>query len=1054
MSDRPSASRRLWSLLLCVSLIATMAGVLPAAGVPPKTPPAAEKRTAKVTSGSIDVTSRRLDPKLAKVVAAASTEKAKAARVDVAVLVTKGAGAPKALQTPIKLGLKGDSAHDIYAGRVAVGSLVKVASARGVVKVYDNGKEEPPVPPDVPKPSARERAAQASEARARIAATPASVRESFAKQFDAEGVLRSRTARSSKQAVLIGEDSLTFDGGAATGWFDVSPAGHNAQGAWDDGFFGEGVRIAVADDSVDFAHPDLQGTQAVVEDPGSPYQGWPEVFDPFSALLYAYDVYYGTSYVADGATWWSDTSAVITAADPVFGEHTYVLPGTSLSGTYHIGYLWEENLDAWLSPDGQFPAVLVADEHTAGVYDTVYVDVDYAYDFSVQKPCTMASPISYVDYWDSEADDYGQDGFADLSGGMVYWIADGDHQPPGFEFLIGGSDDSVAPPAGGEMVCFTGALNLDENHGTLCASNVVGQGMIDGHSDLYQDEGAYPPFKTPVGAGGGIVQGAAKSGELVAVSDIYWNLFTSTLLAYDYAAFGADYIPDTGDELDIVSNSYGESDDDGDEWDYRSRYITDLNTSFNPYVSFLFSTGNGAPGYGTNAPPTAATAIGVGASTQFGACGGWDSISEADQVNIGDVIPWSNRGPSAAGHTGPAVVADGAYSSGAMALNQGNWDGWCSWIIWGGTSRSCPVAAGNLALVYEAFAEVNGRYPTYSEARSLLMSGARDLDYDTTVQGAGMIDSGRSVDVILGQAGVSLSPSVWYPGDYRGTEYESYVDLVHPGETVTDSFSIKNNGSAPVDVSIADSWHQVSAVVTMSVTLDGTRESGYDFDRPDYLRDLTSLVDTYDPDLMVIKASEPFSDFAPTGEFTTGATTHNKVRLLAYNWKDQNSDANLWTDTNDSGYVDPDEIDAGEYMRYTYANNFADSHEVRVQNPKSRHLDGIFLGLQHDSRADADKTMVVELRVEMWDKVDHPWISTPGGLTVPARSSGTFDATYAVPTGTRPGFYEGELLVGAGGQETIIPVHATVAASGPNFSFGAQDFSADVMTSAEEDQLA
>lgn len=1049
MSDRPGASRRWWSVLLVVSLVASMAGILPAAAAPSK--PAVDTRikpAAKVTSGSLDIAGQRLDAGLAEVVAAAKTDTAKAEKLDVAVLVTKGAKAPKGLEMPLKVSLRADEAHDLYAGKVAVGSLLKVASAKGVAKVYENGKVDPPVIPDVTPPTKAERTKAAAQAKARLAgAAKAGVLKDFAKQFDADGVLKSSTPRSSKDAMAIGEDAITYDGGSATGWFDVSPAGHNAQSAWADGYMGDGIRIAVADDSVDFAHPDLQGTQALVEDPASPYVGWPEVFDPYSALLYAYDQFYGTTYVADGETWWSDTSAVVTDADPYFNGQGYALPGTSLSGTYHIGYLWEENLYVWLSGQTEFPAVLVADENVAGVYDTVYVDVDYQYDFSVAKPCTMSSPISYVDYWDSVAGNYGQDGFADLSGGMVYWIADGANQPPGFEFIIGGPDSTLTPPSNGEMVCFTGALNFDENHGTLCASNVVGQGMIDGPSDAWQDEGAYPPWKTPVGGGGGMVQGAARQGELVAFSDIYWNHFTSTLLAYDYAAFGADMTPDTGDEIDIVSNSYGESDENADEWDYRSRYITDLNTWFNPYVSFLFSTGNGAPGYGTNAPPTPATAIGIGASTQFGACGGWDSIFDADQVNIGDVIPWSNRGPSAAGHTGPAVVADGAYSSGAMALNQGNMDGWRSWIVWGGTSRSCPVAAGNLALVYDAYVDVNDQAPTYAQARELLMSGARDLDYDTTVQGAGMIDSGRSVDIILGDAGVSVAPSAWYPGDYRGTEYESFVDLVHPGDVIEDTFTVTNNGGTAADVTVTDSWHQLSSAVEMDIVLDGTAESAYDFDRPDYLQDLTSQINTEDPDLLVIKATEDFAEFAPTGAFDTDAGTHNRIRLLAYNWKDQNSDGNLWTDDNTSGFVDPGEIDAGEYMRYTYANNFADSHEIRVQNPASRHIDGFFLGLQHNTKATADPTVTVHLRVEFWDKVDNPWITNgASGLSVPARGTADFPATISIPAATPPGFYEGELIVSVGGTDTIVPVHTTVAADGTNFTFG--------MGSMETDSIA
>nr|MCS5534978.1 hypothetical protein [Candidatus Poseidoniales archaeon] len=42
---------------------------------------------------------------------------------------------------------------------------------------------------------------------------------------------------------------------------------HGATDAWERGYNGSGVRVAVADSGIDFAHPDLNGTQAILEDP-------------------------------------------------------------------------------------------------------------------------------------------------------------------------------------------------------------------------------------------------------------------------------------------------------------------------------------------------------------------------------------------------------------------------------------------------------------------------------------------------------------------------------------------------------------------------------------------------------------------------------------------------------------------------------------------------------------------------------------------------------------------------------------------------------------------
>ena len=54
---------------------------------------------------------------------------------------------------------------------------------------------------------------------------------------------------------------------------------HGANDAWERGYAGEGIVVAVADTGVDFGHPDLNGTQARVTDTKSPYEGWPLMFD-------------------------------------------------------------------------------------------------------------------------------------------------------------------------------------------------------------------------------------------------------------------------------------------------------------------------------------------------------------------------------------------------------------------------------------------------------------------------------------------------------------------------------------------------------------------------------------------------------------------------------------------------------------------------------------------------------------------------------------------------------------------------------------------------------
>ena len=80
---------------------------------------------------------------------------------------------------------------------------------------------------------------------------------------------------------------------APDGWWDVG-AGHAAAEAWRLGYRGDGVRVAVIDTGVDFAHPDLQGTWATLP-AGQIGAGWPQVYDPSATLDYVTDVKLGTA---------------------------------------------------------------------------------------------------------------------------------------------------------------------------------------------------------------------------------------------------------------------------------------------------------------------------------------------------------------------------------------------------------------------------------------------------------------------------------------------------------------------------------------------------------------------------------------------------------------------------------------------------------------------------------------------------------------------------------------------------------------------------------------
>jgi hypothetical protein len=892
-------------------------------------------------------------------------------------------------------------------GIIKASNLLKVASVKGVTSVQPivldlNGPRVPP--------GEDQRKPDLEAARARLEA------------------LRAREVPYAEAPEIKRRSDVT------TAWHDVGPT-HKSSAAWAKGYTGEGVLVAVADDGVDFPHPDLMDTWATVRDPNSPYYGWPMMFSPISMLLYVYDAVLGTNFLASNRiTWYSDTSATppvvaswedyekgrarlvyTPVGDPNPGiAHTYFVPLTSRSGVYHIGSFPDDNLAALY---GEAVAVLVVDENRAGVYDTVYVDLDNDYDFTDEKPVTRESPACYRDM--------DGDGYIDISGGIVYFIADGENPIPVSAWLW--STDYAPIPANGSLVCFHGALDAGYTHGTQCASNVVGQGVVNAMAPVFAD---LPGDGTPQG----VVVGAAPRAKMVGISNIYYNFDASKLDAYLFAVIGYDGRIGSGDEIQIVSNSYGSSDQDNDGWEYDGRYVSRVVRRYSPTTTFLFSTGNGAPGFGTTAPPSPNIGIAVGASTQFGSTG-WDSILYTSQIVYNDVIPFSNRGPGANGSLGVDVVADGAYAAGAEGVNYSGFDSAYAWSTWGGTSRSAPVAMGNLALIYQAYKAKHGRWPTYDVARALLMSSATHLNYDVLTQGAGAVNAARGTDVAGGHYGFYAQPVSWIAGSYRGVEYPAFANLMLPGQTDVQRFTLTNDSNVNIQATLRDGWlRKIGSRSFTWTSADISEESVYNaLVAPDYLIPIERDTIPQGTQLMVVRVNYPYGQMDLNGDYVLD----NGWRLLVYNWTDINGNGRLWTDANGNGVVNHvnartiknidgsrdldwanSEIEQYEYVRFGYHRPGASTAQMWVHDPLGRMADGLFIGLQHQTRSAAQRTTTFDFQIDFYAYEDWSWLQTDRQtIHIPARSSVVFTATLTIPEGTPEGGYEGAILVEDPGTE-------------------------------------
>ena len=299
--------------------------------------------------------------------------------------------------------------------------------------------------------------------------------------------------------------------------------------------------------------------------------------------------YADTSTTRSGADLTTNADGTLSATFAPIGStvpagHAYTFKATSKSGVYHFGSHPDTTLEALLD---ERAAVLVVDENTAGVYDTVYVDLDGDYDFTNDKKAVKGDEYVYKDLTG--------DGVADLSGGIIYWISDGVNPLPASDWMWGiGADVAKA----GDLVAFSIDDYVESgDHGTLCASGVAAQGVIDGGA---------PDFK-PVGdgtPGTGMVMGGGKNVKLTSNGDGYTTAaaFTDGML---FAALGYDGFPGTEDDIQIVSNSWGSAGTVNDGWDYDSRLFDLIQRYVNPNLVEMNSTGNGGAGYGTNNSPGA-----------------------------------------------------------------------------------------------------------------------------------------------------------------------------------------------------------------------------------------------------------------------------------------------------------------------------------------------------------------------------------------------------------------------------------------------------------------
>ena len=773
---------------------------------------------------------------------------------------------------------------------------------------------------------------------------------------------------------------------------------HGANDAWERGYNGSGVRVAVADSGVDFAHPDLNGTQAILDDSNSPYDGWGIMHDPISLVRWQRD---GLAYPSAGNSWWVETTDTDSDLDndSILDTEGWGISGLpiSISGVYHYGRHSDSKL---IDRAGGDVNIIVVDPHLSGVYDTVYIDIDRDGDFGDESPVNKGNPTYGLDT--------NSDGLWDQSAGLLWWISDGVNGVPygdiyaarnGYQNRIAGAGDLI-------LLMLNDASEAGGNHGTLCASAVAAQGVVSN----------------------GAVLGMAPGADIIAVSNLYAG--GSWLDSFRFISEGYDGNATTShDQGQIGSFSFGNSaahDDGADHW---SLYLDWLTRVHSPETTYFVAVGNGGHGYGTTASPGGAHGvISVGAFSSKG-------------NNWGESASWSNRGPNSVSRLDPDIVAVGWSATGDKTLNEVT-NANNAHTTWAGTSLATPVAAGLAAIIYEAWLNNSGAWPDSQTFRDLVMSTSDDRGYDPLVQGGGWMNASRAVAALDGDDGSLLvTPAVWMTGQNEGAHRDGNLNYILPGQNQSMQLSLVNRGSVPMDVTLMPSelvpvagHHMVwnSTDTGNNTTWDG-HQSRPDWAFPIHIAGDANL--SLPPSATLVRARAVMEGEGFDGD--QNLQSENRLHLRIYRWTDSDGDGNWTSDFDNDSYVDDgDWTESNELSMITEHVYESGQVEARVGNPHDWEGDGLIVALWRQFVREPNKDpLQVQFDWTAFGPANDSWISTPSNVTIAPGNTTQVNVTIDVPITARGGLKQHGVRIHATTNNTTRdwtwPVITNVGFSGP-----------------------
>jgi len=585
-------------------------------------------------------------------------------------------------------------------------------------------------------------------------------------------------------------------------------------------------------------------------------------------------------------------------------------------------------------------------------------------------------------------------------------------------------------PENGDIALFYGEFNAGDFHGTSTASAAAGK-PFDNFFGIFD------------------VFGTAEDAKLIGAN------FAGGNVALEFAGRGYDGIPGTGDEADVISNSWtfgGDLATTG--FDANDRYVEYL-TQLYPQTTYMFAASNEGWGYGTVTPAASAPdVIAVGGASMMnyrrlydffglagydrGPVGCWPVLFPTDPCGpYGDMVSFSGRGPNGLGQPKPDVIALGAFGWASLPVN--DWlDGANAFDLFSGTSWATPVAAGIAALIVDAYQDTHGGLkPSSAMVREFLKSGATDHGFDVLQQGSGFVNASMSVRMAMDAAGMSVSPSMWSPGGYPtpADHHRAFVNFLRPGESDSTTFTVTNHDTRTLAPTASAEYYTLQDSYAWDYQHANGATDYFTFaSAPGVGGPVNTRYRGVGAGMNPEGNPFPGTSYANADFIAVHVTAHEVERVAAAGDSFvPGIEVHQWTDVNDDGLFD----NVPERNRVTYPDGLSANYAAmklwvhhpaaRFDNAASAVTEGFVLRVR-----DFGSTVPVSytVTIEFYGRSAWPWMTvTPLG-SIAGGATATFTATANVPLGAAPGAYQGVIVVSYETNTSLVPVLINVPYTG------------------------